>query len=124
MLHKKLKRPSLAILILLTLCLFTLRFCFSNSISENKSFIASGGELYKNRCANCHGDNAKGKSNGFFLSPSLKDFDKGYEEFISILMNGYGRMPAWGGRSKLTNEQLNQLASYLKNISSKKANWK
>ncbi len=111
-------------LILLTLCLLLFKTCFSNSISENKSFITAVRELYKNRCANCHGDNAKGKSNGFFLSPSLKDFDKGYEEFISILMNGYRRIPAWGGRSKLTNEQLNQLASYLKNISSKKANWK
>jgi mono/diheme cytochrome c family protein len=122
--HKKFKKLSLAMLILLTLCLLLFKTCFSNSISENKGFITAGGELYKNRCANCHGDNAKGKSNGFFLSPSLKDFDKGYEEFISILMNGYGRMPAWGGRSKLTNEQINQLASYLKNISSKKANWK
>ena len=111
-------------LILLTLCFLLFKKCFSKSISENKSFITAGRELYKSRCANCHGDNAKGKSNGFFLSPSLKDFDKGYEEFINILMNGYGRMPAWGGRSKLTNEQLNQLASYLKNISSKKANWK
>ena len=85
--------------------------------------IKKGEELYKKRCANCHGQNAKGKNNGFFLSPNLTNFEKGYNGFLNILTNGYGRMPAWGGRSKLTNLQLYELASYLKHISTEKANW-
>ncbi len=95
----------------------------SNLESENIASIRAGGELYKNRCSNCHGINAQGKNNGFFLSPNLTIFNKGYEEFMSILINGYGRMPAWGGKSKLTTKQLDQLASYLKHISIKKPSW-
>ena len=33
-------------------------------------------------------------------------------------------MPAWGGKSKLNKEELNQLTSYLEKISSEEANWK
>ncbi len=45
-------------------------------------------------------------------------------EFLYVLKNGYGRMPAWGGGSKLNKTQLDQLASYLESISSKESNWK
>ena len=53
----------------------------------------------------------------------LTNFEKGYNEFLNILTNGYGRMPAWGGRSKLTNLQLDELASYLRHISTEKSKW-
>ena len=33
-------------------------------------------------------------------------------------------MPAWGGKGKLSKNQLNQLAAYLEYISSEEANWK
>ena len=85
--------------------------------------IKNGEELYKKRCANCHGSDGKGKSNGFFLSPNLTIFKKGYASYLNILKNGYGRMPAYGGRSELTILQLNELVSYLKNISTNEANW-
>ena len=96
----------------------------TNSISEDINIIKSGLELYKKRCSNCHGIDAKGKSNGFFMSPNLKVFNKGYINFIDIIVNGYGRMPAWGGYSELSKKQINQLASYLSSISSNEANWK
>ena len=108
----------LIILIFLSLTVFPYL-----SFSDNIDVIKKGEELYKKRCANCHGQNAKGKNNGFFLSPNLTNFEKGYNGFLNILTNGYGRMPAWGGRSKLTNLQLDELASYLKYISTEKANW-
>ena len=95
-----------------------------NPLSKDTSSINAGLELYKKRCSNCHGIDANGKSNGFFISPNLKIFKKGYKDFINILVEGYGRMPAWGGTSKLTNNQLNQLASYLESISHEGANWK
>jgi len=96
----------------------------TNSISEDINIIKSGSELYKKRCSNCHGIDAKGKSNGFFMSPNLKVFNKGYINFIDIIVNGYGRMPAWGGYTELSKKQINQLASYLSSISSDEANWK
>ena len=94
-----------------------------NPLADNVDAINAGEELYKKRCSNCHGINAEGKENGFFLSPNLKIFDKGYSNFLNILVNGYGRMPAWGGKYILTKEQLNQLAAFLKDIAEKEANW-
>ena len=94
-----------------------------NPLSKNTQSIKSGEEIYRNLCSNCHGNDAQGKSNGFFLSPNLKVFSKGYNSFIEILVNGYGRMPAWGGRSEMSRNQLNQLAAFLEYISSDKANW-
>ncbi len=112
---------------LYTLLIFIFIFPFKvlsiNPLAEDVNAINAGAELYKTRCSNCHGINAKGKENGFFLSPNLKIFDKGYNSFLNILVNGYGRMPAWGGTSRLTKEQLNQLAAFLKNIADKEANW-
>ena len=96
----------------------------TNSVSEDINIIKSGSELYKKRCSNCHGIDAEGKSNGFFISPNLKVFNKGYTNFLDIIVNGYGRMPAWGGYTELSKEQIGQLASYLSSISSEEANWK
>ena len=95
-----------------------------NPLSNNSNAIKQGAELYKKRCSNCHGATALGKDNGFFLSPNLRIFKKGYKGFLDILVNGYGRMPAWGGKSKLSKNQLDELASYLENISFVEANWK
>ena len=106
------------------LVFFPLKAFSVNPLSKNTDSITSGAELYKERCSNCHGDYALGKNNGFFLSPNLTIFDKGYMEFLYVLKNGYGRMPAWGGGSKLNKTQLDQLASYLESISSKESNWK
>ena len=98
-------------------------FIITNITYSNNLDIKNGEVLYKKRCANCHGKNAKGKSNGFFLSPNLTIFNKGYDQFLNILTNGYGRMPAWGGRSILTKTQISELLSYLKYIGTEKANW-
>lgn len=112
------------IIILFFLTILTMETYSINTLSKDINSINSGAELYKKRCSNCHGADAQGKDNGFFLSPNLKKFQKGYVNFLNILVNGYGRMPAWGGKSELNSEQLNQLASYLKHISSEEANWK
>ena len=106
------------------LVFFPLKAFSVNPLLKNTNAIKSGAELYKKRCSNCHGDYALGKDNGFFLSPNLTIFKKGYQEFLNVLENGYGRMPVWGGGPKLNKKQLDQLASYLKSISSKESNWK
>tara|TARA_Y100001954_G_C15441102_1_gene421641 strand:+ start:36 stop:428 length:393 start_codon:yes stop_codon:yes gene_type:complete len=109
------------------LCIYFISYSVStksiNPLSMDTDSINNGAELYKKRCSNCHGINAEGKNNGFFLSPNLKKFQKGYTRFLNILVNGYGRMPAWGGKSELTDDQLNQLAAYLEHISYEKKNW-
>ena len=115
------------ILIIITvfyIIIFPVKLYSNNPLSQANDSINTGAELYKNICSNCHGNKAEGKDNGFFLSPNLKVFTKGYDEFLIILKYGYGRMPAWGGKGKLSKDQLNQLAAYLEYISSEEANWK
>ena len=115
------------ILIIITvfyIIIFPIKLYSTNPLSKENDSINTGAELYKNICSNCHGNKAEGKDNGFFLSPNLKVFSKGYNEFLNILKYGYGRMPAWGGKGKLSKDQLNQLAAYLEFISSEEANWK
>ena len=111
-------------LILIIIIIFPIKLYSVNPLSKENDSINTGEELYKNICSNCHGNKAEGKDNGFFLSPNLKVFSKGYDEFLKILKYGYGRMPAWGGKRKLSKDQLNQLAAYLEYISSEEANWK
>ena len=115
------------ILIIITvfyIIIFPVKLYSNNPLSKDNDSINTGAELYKNICSNCHGNKAEGKDNGFFLSPNLKVYSKGYDEFLNILKYGYGRMPAWGGKGKLSKDQLNQLAAYLEYISSKESNWK
>ena len=115
------------ILIIITvfyIVIFPIKLYSINPLSKEIDSINTGAELYKNICSNCHGNKAEGKNNGFFLSPNLKVYSKGYNEFLNILKYGYGRMPAYGGKGKLSKDQLNQLAAYLEYISSEEANWK
>ena len=112
------------IILLFYLIIFPIKIYSTNPLSKDTNAINSGAVLYKKICSNCHGNNAQGKDNGFFLSPNLKIFKKGYDNFLNILVNGYGRMPAWGGSNKLNKIQLNQLAAYLEKISSHNTNWK
>ena len=95
----------------------------NNTVYTNSLNIKNGEKIFKERCASCHGMNAEGKNNGFFLSPNLTVYNKGYEKFLDILTNGYGRMPAWGGRSILKKNQIEELTLYLKHIATDKTNW-
>ena len=100
-----------------------LSIALNNTVYSKNLNIINGGKIYKERCASCQGKNAEGKNNGFFLSPNLTVYNKGYEKFLNILTNGYGRMPAWGGRSMLKKNQTEELLLYLKHIATDKTNW-
>ena len=100
-----------------------LSIVLNNAVYSDNLNLKNGEIIYKERCASCHGKNAEGKNNGFFLSPNLTVFNKGYEKFLDILTNGYGRMPAWGGRSALKKNQIEELSLYLKYIAIDKSNW-
>ena len=95
-----------------------------NPLSANQEAIDIGKKLYKVKCAKCHGIKATGVNSGHLQTPNLKKYRKGYSAFTDIIVNGYLRMPAWGGMGKLNTEQINQLASYLESIALKKTNWK
>ena len=94
-----------------------------NPLSSNQEAIDIGKKLYKVKCAKCHGIKATGVNSGHLQTPNLKKYRKGYSAFTDIIVNGYLRMPAWGGMGKLNVQQINQLASYLESIALKKTNW-
>ena len=94
-----------------------------NPLSSNQEAIDIGKKLYKVKCAKCHGIKATGVNSGHLQTPNLKKYRKGYSAFTDIIVNGYLRMPAWGGMGKLNVQQINQLASYLESIALKKSNW-
>ena len=58
-----------------------LSIVLNNTVYTNNLNIKKGENIYKERCASCHGKNAEGKDNGFFLSPNLTVYNKGYEKF-------------------------------------------
>ena len=94
-----------------------------NPLSDNQEAIQIGKKLYKVKCAKCHGIKATGINSGHLQTPNLRKYRKGYSAFTDIIVNGYLRMPAWGGMGKLNVQQINQLASYLESIALKKSNW-
>ena len=94
-----------------------------NPLSANQEAIDIGKKLYKVKCAKCHGIKATGVNSGHLQTPNLKKYRKGYSAFTDIIVNGYLRMPAWGGMGKLNTKQINQLAAYLESIALKKTNW-
>ncbi|MDB3954742.1 cytochrome c [Alphaproteobacteria bacterium] len=94
-----------------------------NPLSANQEAIQIGKKLYKVKCAKCHGIKATGINSGHLQTPNLRKYRKGYSAFTDIIVNGYLRMPAWGGMGKINVQQINQLASYLESIAFKKSNW-
>ncbi|MDG2267680.1 MAG: cytochrome c [Alphaproteobacteria bacterium] len=94
-----------------------------NPLSANQEAIEIGKKLYKVKCAKCHGIKATGINSGHLQTPNLRKYRKGYSAFTDIIVNGYLRMPAWGGMGKINVQQINQLASYLESIAFKKSNW-
>jgi mono/diheme cytochrome c family protein len=94
-----------------------------NPLSDNQEAIQIGKKLYKVKCAKCHGIKATGINSGHLQTPNLRKYRKGYSAFTDIIVNGYLRMPAWGGMGKINVQQINQLASYLESIAFKKSNW-
>ena len=111
-------------LILIFAYLITFTSYSTNPLAGNSKSIKAGKDLYKQRCSNCHGITANGKDNGFFMSPNLRKFNRGYIGFIDALTNGYVRMPAWAVCQNLSSFQLDELASYLESVSMESSNWK
>ena len=72
-----------------------LAIVLNNAVYSDNLNFKNGEIIYKERCASCHGKNAEGKNNGFFLSPNLTVYNKGYEKFLDILTNGFGWLHAW-----------------------------
>ena len=85
-----------------------------NPLEKDPDVVAAGRILFKQRCAECHGDNAEGGKKG----PSLRALEIQEAEpgaIFWVLTNGVVRkgMPVW---SKLPEPQRWQLVSFIKSL--------
>ena len=79
-----------------------------------------GADLFKSRCAMCHGPDGTGKTpvGQKFNIPDLHSADvqkKSAEEIGGIIAKGKNKMPAYEG--KLTAEQISQVSVFIKALS-------
>ena len=84
---------------------------------------ASAQNLFKSKCAMCHGPDGSGKTTmGEKLQ--IKDLrseevqKQGDEELNKTVTSGKNKMPAYSG--KLTSEQITQLVGYIRELGTKK----
>jgi len=89
------------------------------TLSKDDSAMRTGGRLFANNCAICHGSDARG-ARGF---PNLTDNDWLYggqpAQIKTTILNGrHGNMPAW--KAILGDDGVKQVASYVLSLSGRK----
>jgi len=89
-------------------------------LSKNEAANRTGGRLFANHCAICHGSDGKG-NRGF---PNLTDNDWLYggspEQIKTTIMNGRnGNMPSW--QATLGDKGVKEVASYVLSLSGREA---
>ncbi|MGH9970266.1 MAG: c-type cytochrome [Pyrinomonadaceae bacterium] len=81
---------------------------------------ASATEIYGRRCASCHGKDGRAKTfkakfnSARDLTNSQWQADVSDERLFNSIMNGRGRMPAFG--RKISEEQVNALVAYVRGL--------
>ncbi|WP_373054621.1 c-type cytochrome [Thioalkalivibrio sp.] len=74
----------------------------------------SAGDIYSNVCAACHDDGVSGAPiKGETDEWSNRLNDKGLETLFDHAINGFNEMPARGGDSSLTDEQVRDAVAYM-----------
>lgn len=74
---------------------------------------ATGGEIYADLCANCHGADLGGGI-GPALGPGSGSADETDEFLEFTIVNGRGRMPSFS--SSLDDSQLDRLVGYVREV--------
>lgn len=95
-----------------------------NPVSGNAEAIAQGRKLYNTFCAQCHGPKADGVAPRFGeYAADLRVFDKGYFEFVGIVVEGIvdKQMPPWG--EYFDGDQISAIGAYLETLAIEGARW-
>jgi mono/diheme cytochrome c family protein len=95
-----------------------------NPKSGNPEAIEAGRKLYTMWCIQCHGPKADGVSRFGKYAADLREFWRGYREFVTIVKNGRPdrQMPPW--KDVLDDAKIAQLGAYLETLAIEGANWK
>jgi cytochrome c5 len=90
------------------------------SNKKTSEVTSSGSAVYQKSCVACHGGDGKG------IAPSIPDFTKKggvLSKSSGVLLNniiqGIGAMPAKGGNSSLSDEDMKAVLNYIQNTFSK-----
>lgn len=81
------------------------------------AFAADGSEIYKSKCASCHGANGAGAMAKKLGSRDLNsaDFQKSSDADIEkVIADGKGKMPGYAG--KLSKDDITAVTKYLRTL--------
>ena len=92
----------------------------ANPHSGNTDSIQNGKKLFRGVCARCHGRNGEGNARMAGVG-NLRKFNRGYDAYTMIVVNGRKKMPAWGGIISLPD--INDIGSYLETLALEGSNW-
>jgi len=85
---------------------------FACSDSEQQAQLLAGEELVKKNCKVCHAQGLNGApiiGNSKMWAPRIT---KGRETLVANAINGVGLMPAKGGKTQLTDEEIDLAVGY------------
>ena len=96
----------------------------ANPVSGNPEAIAAGRKLYSMWCIQCHGPKADGVSRFGKYAADLREFWRGYREFVTIVKNGRPdrQMPPW--KEVLDDAKIAEVGAFLETLAIEGANWK
>lgn len=80
---------------------------------SSMAFAADGAQIYKTKCAGCHGPNGEGK-----VGPSLKTTKLGEDDIVALLSKGdeKKKAPHKKAISGLTDADIKGVAQYVKSL--------
>ncbi len=83
---------------------------------SSAAFAQSAADLYKSKCAMCHGPDGSKENAAMGIKPlSGADVQKASDaDLTAAITNGKGKMPAYKG--KLTDDQIKELVKYVRTL--------
>ena len=79
------------------------------AFAQDSAQIAAGADVYKDKCAECHGERLVNPGASFDLRKLRADERARFDKAVN---DGKGQMPAWGG--VLSAEELDALWAYVR----------
>jgi len=80
--------------------------------AQDRAQIEAGADVYKDKCAQCHGERLVNPGSSFDLRKLRADERPRFNKSVA---EGKGQMPAWGGM--LSGEDMDQLWAYIRSKS-------
>ncbi len=81
----------------------------SGALAQDQAAVSAGSEIYKEKCAECHGPRMVSTGGAADLRELRADERPRFEKSVT---EGKNQMPAWGG--VLSDEEIGQLWAYVR----------